>query len=354
MRILFVAAAVAALVVAAAASGRSTTAPTLGAEPSISGVAKIGNILTGDRGNWNGTAPITYTEQWLRCDEAGKNCASIAGATTLTYKLVSGDAGHTIRIRVTAKNADGSKSADSNETATVGTANGEPISTKPPVVSGFAEQGNTIHTTTGTWVGDTPITYSYQWQRCDQFGNACNPIGGARNAGYTVVSGDVGHTLLVRVTATNSKGESSAISEHSATVTGSGSGGGGGGGGGSVPVTSVPASERLVVDQVIFTPNPVTSKTQPIQVKIRVKDTKGNSVRGAFVFFRSTPIVTSTPKDAETDSNGWVVYTVTPESDFPLKNGYSVQFYVKAYKHGDPTLGGIYGSRLVQVKTKTG
>jgi hypothetical protein len=228
-----------------------------------------------------------------------------------------------------------------------------PVNTKPPLLSGFAEVGNTIHTTTGTWTGDTPITYSYQWLRCDGAGNACVNIAEAKQATYKVASNDAGHTLRVKVTAKNNAGKASAISEHSATVTGTG-GGGGGGGGGSIPVTSVPASERLVVDQVIFTPNPVTSKTQPIQVKIRIRDTKGNLVRGAFVFFRSTPIVTSTPQDAQTDSNGWVVYTVTPESDFPLKNGYSVQFYVKAYKQGDPTLGGIYGSRLVQVKTATG
>jgi hypothetical protein len=31
-----------------------------------------------------------------------------------------------------------------------------------------------------------------------------------------------------------------------------------------------------------------------------------------------------------------------------------VQFYVKAYRAGDPTLGGVYGSRLVQVATETG
>jgi hypothetical protein len=29
-----------------------------------------------------------------------------------------------------------------------------------------------------------------------------------------------------------------------------------------------------------------------------------------------------------------------------------VQFYVKAYRQGDPTLGGIAGARLVQVATK--
>ena len=84
---------------------------------------------------------------------------------------------------------------------------------------------------------------------------------------------------------------------------------------------------------------------------ITVKDTRGNLVRNAFVFLRSTPIVTSTPKDAQTGNDGKITYSVTPESDFPIKNGYSVQFYVKAYKKGDPALAGISGTRLVQVAT---
>jgi hypothetical protein len=42
---------------------------------------------------------------------------------------------------------------------------------------------------------------------------------------------------------------------------------------------------------------------------------------------------------------------VQPRSDFPLKNGYNVQFYVKAYRKGDPALAGISGTRLAQVAT---
>ena len=86
---------------------------------------------------------------------------------------------------------------------------------------------------------------------------------------------------------------------------------------------------------------------------ITVKDTKGKLVQGALVFFRSTPIVTSTPTDAPTDSKGTVSYNVTPRSDFPIKNGFSVQFFVKAYRQGDPSLAGISGTRLVQVATHT-
>jgi hypothetical protein len=46
-----------------------------------------------------------------------------------------------------------------------------------------------------------------------------------------------------------------------------------------------------------------------------------------------------------------VTYSIQPRSDFPIKNGFSVQFFVKAYRSGDPTLAGISGTRLVQVAT---
>jgi hypothetical protein len=338
-----------AALLATIASGGAAAAPSVTSVPSISGVALQGNTLTGDRGQWSGTAPITYTTLWVRCDEAGKNCSAIAGATGGKYKLTSADVGSTIRFRVTAKNADGSTTADSNETAVVTTASGAPANTKPPVLSGIAEVGVNLHATTGTWVGATPITYSYQWQRCDKEGNACAAISGEKSAEYKIVTDDIDRTLRVKVTAQNGKGKSSAISAQTAVVTGPA--GGGGGGGASIPVSDVPAHERLVVDQVVFNPNPVTSRNVPIEIRVRVKDTRGKLVHGAYVFVRSTPVVTSTPSDAPTGADGWVTFHVTPESDFPVKTGYSVQFYVKVYKKGEPTLTGIYGSRLVQVTT---
>jgi hypothetical protein len=87
-------------------------------------------------------------------------------------------------------------------------------------------------------------------------------------------------------------------------------------------------------------------------VTITVKDTNGKLVKGALVFLRSTPVVASIPTDAPTGSNGTVSYSIQPESDFPIKNSYSVQFFVKAYRQGDPSLAGISGTRLVQVKTR--
>jgi hypothetical protein len=126
------------------------------------------------------------------------------------------------------------------------------------------------------------------------------------------------------------------------------------GGGKSIDAKDVAKEQRLVVDTVLFDPSPVTSRKNPISVSIRVTETgKGYAVRNATVYIRSTPLLTSSADNGLTAVDGWITYKLQPESDFPLKNGYNVQFFVKAYRKGDPSLGGIYGTRLVQVPTKS-
>jgi hypothetical protein len=341
-----------ALIGAGVGLARIATPPSIVKDPSISGSAVVNETLTGDQGTWSGSKTITYTYQWLRCDSKGETCASISGATGKTYKLLVDDLGSTLRFRVTATNKDGSKFETSKPTAVVTQASGKPANSKAPTISGSPLVGSVLSASTGTWVGTEPITYSYQWQRCDGSGNACAARSGETSADYTVVKNDVGKTLRVQVKAKNSRGNGSAISAATAVVQDAT-----GGvitlpnGEKSVPVTDVPKGERLIVDTVQFNPNPVTSRSVPIQVRIKVEDTRGYVVRGALVFFRSTPILTETPTDAPTGTDGWITYHVLPRSDFPLKTGYSVQFYVKAYRKGDPTLAGISGTRLVQVAT---
>jgi hypothetical protein len=273
--------------------------------------------------------------------------------------LTSKDLGFRIRFRVSATDSTGTGQETSEATSVVSTEGGKPASSKQPSISGTATVGMTLSGSRGSWVGDEPITYTYQWMRCDTEGNACKAISGTNKTTYVLINADSGKTIRFKVTAHNARGTGDAFSEQTAVVQGGStppptttttpppSGGN------SVAVGSLVAGDRLVVDSVHFSPNPVTSRSEPIRVTIRVTDTKGKLVRGAFVFIRSTPILTSTPTDAQTDSNGTVVYSIQPRSDFPLKNGYSVQFFVKAYRQGDPTLAGVSGTRLVQVATKT-
>ena len=50
-----------------------------------------------------------------------------------------------------------------------------------------------------------------------------------------------------------------------------------------------------------------------------------------------------------------MTYQLAPNGNFPKpRRGYNVQFFVKAYRSGDPALGGIAGYRLVQVRWLSG
>jgi polysaccharide lyase-like protein len=83
-----------------------------------------------------------------------------------------------------------------------------PANASLPVVSGTTIEGNTLSVTPGTW-SNSPTSYSYQWQDCDGLGDNCVNSGGPTSSStYTLMSGDVAHTIRVAVTAANSSGSS--------------------------------------------------------------------------------------------------------------------------------------------------
>lgn len=101
-------------------SGRAaaSTKPTPKTPPKISGLAEVGVTLTATRGTWTGT-PTSFHFQWLRCDTTGAACAAIAGATGKSYTPTTTDIGHTLRVRVIARNSSGSATATSAATGVV-------------------------------------------------------------------------------------------------------------------------------------------------------------------------------------------------------------------------------------------
>src|SRR6185437_10447856 len=115
------AAVLAALLLASSATGRSQTKPSNQQEPFISSkvAVVVGATITGNRGAWNGTDPITYTYEWLRCNEDAVKCQKIPNAKDTKYTVVNADVGHTIRFQVTAKNSEGKDTATSNASGTV-------------------------------------------------------------------------------------------------------------------------------------------------------------------------------------------------------------------------------------------
>ena len=94
-----------------------------------------------------------------------------------------------------------------------------PANTSPPTISGTAQQGQTLTASTGSWSGTDPITYGYQWQRCDSSGGRCGDIRRSTATTYTLQKGDVNHTFRIVVTAKNNEGASTAVSSLTAVVT---------------------------------------------------------------------------------------------------------------------------------------
>jgi hypothetical protein len=81
--------------------------------PTITGTARLGQILTEQHGTWT-NGPTGFTYQWLRCDGQGNGCAPISGARNQSYKLVAGDVGHALRVQESASNGAGSSAPASS------------------------------------------------------------------------------------------------------------------------------------------------------------------------------------------------------------------------------------------------
>jgi fibronectin-binding autotransporter adhesin len=175
------------------AAPTNTVAPVVSGNPSA-----IGNIFSTTDGSWTGTYPITPTYQWQR------GGAGITGATSSTYALQSADAGLAITCSVTETDSQGNATQVSNA-ITVGVV---PANTVAPVISGAAQVGNTLSSTTGTWTGTATITFSYQWQRVGV------NISAATSSTYTLVSADDTHVINCLVTGTSGWGSTSGASNN--------------------------------------------------------------------------------------------------------------------------------------------
>lgn len=75
-----------------------------------------------------------------------------------------------------------------------------PVNTAIPALLGIAETGRTMTCDPGEWTGDTPISYSYQWQRSSV------DINGEETDSYEFVEADQGADVRCRVYALNAAG----------------------------------------------------------------------------------------------------------------------------------------------------
>jgi hypothetical protein len=100
-----------------------------------------------------------------------------------------------------------SKSVIAQTTCEVGVPG--PPNTGPPMITGTTIVGRTLESSSGTWYGASPISFSYQWQRCNP---SCSAIGGATSSSYTLAVADTGAKIAATVTATNDSGSTQAAS----------------------------------------------------------------------------------------------------------------------------------------------
>src|SRR5436309_3383003 len=199
------------------ATARTAAVPQNTSPPTIGGTPREGNTLTARNGTWT-NAPTSFAYQWQRCGADGAGCTDISGATNQTYTLTSADADHTIRVQVTAKNAEGQTTASSAPTAVV-SSRSAPVNTAKPTISGTPRVGEELSASNGTWSGGA-TSFTYQWQRCSS-STTCSNVDGATARTYGVRSADVGDTLRVAVTAHNASGSTAtAYSDQTATGTG--------------------------------------------------------------------------------------------------------------------------------------
>jgi RTX calcium-binding nonapeptide repeat (4 copies) len=182
--------------------------------PTITGTASADvGFLFASPGTWTGTAPITFTYQWLRCfGHTDGHCEPIPGATSSFYDPTGDDIDTQLNVFVVAKNSAGTGTAYSAATPYVtGT---PPHNHVSPTITGSIEVGSTLTSTDGTWVGSQPITFTYQWRICLPDGSDCNSILGATGKTYVLQPSDYGSTIRIMIRGRNGAGIAFGISNH--------------------------------------------------------------------------------------------------------------------------------------------
>ena len=204
---------------AVAAAVRTAASPPVNSSlPTIAGTAQQGHTLTASNGAWAGTTPISFTYQWQRCNSSGSSCGALGNAKNQNYVASSGDVGRTIRVEVTATNADGTSQALSGPTAVIAGLGNVPANTRQPDPSGTAQDGRTITVNHGSWSGSQPITFTYQWQSCTAVNSVCTNLAGRTGSSFLLGSSQVGMVMRATILATNTVGQTSAFSNMTTVV----------------------------------------------------------------------------------------------------------------------------------------
>jgi hypothetical protein len=182
------------------------------AQPQLAGDAIVGHSLTVATPAWSATAGTTRY-RWLSCNANARACSTLTGSHAATYTVAPTDLGRVLVAVVSAS----TQSVLSAASPVVRVAPG-PVAASPPTIAGTLAEGKQLIGGAGTWTGAGPISYAYQWTRCDGRGAHCSTIRGATRTTYTQVAADVSHAVGLTVRATDSAGGTIAYSSLAGVV----------------------------------------------------------------------------------------------------------------------------------------
>ncbi len=193
--------------------------------PSITGIARISDVVNVSEGSWNEN-PSSYSYKWLRCPKLVKNssatrpakCSDIGGASGPSYQLVPADSKKYVVAVVTATNGAGSTPIFTRSTGLVVLANFAPIASETPSLEGDGAVGGSLSISEGIWAGMPIPSLSFAWYRCPS--SETMLVGGllagcellpSSESTYAVVADDVGEYVTAVVTAQNSIGTAHSV-----------------------------------------------------------------------------------------------------------------------------------------------
>ena len=168
--------------------------------PTIAGVLKVGQELTGTPATFNGH-PTSIDNQWFAGTE------EITGATETRYTLTEDKSGKTITFKSTAKRgSDTPVTSASTPSAVVQAADAPVAVSKAATASGIATVGETLTGTPAEFTGNPAPSVKNQWQA-----NGAD-ITGATASTYKVTADDLNKTITFVSTATQGATELPSIS----------------------------------------------------------------------------------------------------------------------------------------------
>lgn len=228
-----------------------------------------------------------------------------------------------------------------------------PVNTTAPAITGNKAVGEILNASNGTWTGTEPISYAYQWQRCNAAGANCATIAGATQQSYTASVQDEKLTVRVQVTATNADGSASALSvptdviqQQQVNITG------------CPPVQEagplqldeVKPPARLLIDRTERRPAVITRSTQRITLRFHVVACDGREVQGVLVYATPTPYQQFDDVERPTGADGWATLTMNRLRFFPASSRQQLLVvFARARKPGsrEELLEGVSSRRLV-------